>query len=322
MNTAIAAGTLSVPHLLGIDGLTREDVVLLLQTAQQLKEVNARPVKKVPALRGLTVLNLFFEASTRTRVSFELAAKRLSADTVSFSGSSSSVKKGETLLDTARVLSSYGPDLIVCRHAAAGAPHMLAEVMDASVLNAGDGQHEHPTQALLDAFTIFDRMGIAPSEGLEGKTIAIIGDIAHSRVARSNLLCLKLLGADVRVAGPGTMLPPDVEQYGVTATTNVDEALEGVDAVMMLRIQKERMRGAMMPSDREYSRCFGLTRERADRLPEQTFVLHPGPMNRGVEIAPEVADGPRSVVLDQTANGLAVRMSAFYLLAVGRREAT
>jgi aspartate carbamoyltransferase catalytic subunit len=317
--TAEQGHTLSVPHLLGIDGMTRDDVVLLLETATRLKEVNARPVKKVPALRGSTVVNLFFENSTRTRLSFELAAKRLSADTVNFSGSSSSVKKGETLLDTARVISSYGPDLIVCRHAAAGAPQLLSRVMNAAILNAGDGVHEHPTQALLDVYTILERLDRAPIDGLDGMKVAIVGDIAHSRVARSNMLCMKLLGAEVRVAGPGTMLPVGVEDYGVTATTDVDAAIEGVDAVMMLRIQKERLSAPMLPSDREYARRFGLTRERADRLPEHTLVLHPGPMNRGVEIAPEVADGRRSVVLDQTENGLAVRMAALYLLAIGRR---
>ncbi len=314
------AGILSVPHLLGVDGLSRDDVVLLLETARRFKEVNERTVKKVPALRGLTVVNLFFEASTRTRLSFELAAKRLSADVVNFTGSSSSVVKGETLLDTARVMNAYGPDLVVVRHAAAGAPRMLTTVMDAAVLNAGDGEHEHPTQALLDAFTLLERFGRTAAEGLEGKRVAIVGDIAHSRVARSNLLSLPLLGAEVRVAGPATMLPPGLEQYGVQVTNDVDEALEGADAVMMLRIQKERMKGPRLPSDREYARCFGLTKERATRMKPDALVMHPGPMNRGVEIAPEVADSGRSVILEQAGNGLAVRMASLYLLAVGHRS--
>lgn len=314
-----AQRTLAHPHLLGIDGLSSEELVLLLETAWRFKEVNARAVKKVPALRGLTVLNLFFEASTRTRLSFELAAKRLSADVVNFTGASSSLVKGETLLDTARVMNAYGPDLVVVRHAAAGAPQLLTTVMDGAILNAGDGAHEHPTQALLDAFTLLERFGRTPAEGLHGKRIAIIGDITHSRVARSNLLALPLLGAEVRVAGPATMVPVGLSQYGVTVTHDVDQALDGVDAVMMLRIQKERMNGPRMPSDREYARCFGLTKARAARLRKDALVLHPGPMNRGVEIASEVADSDRSVVLEQAGNGLAVRMAALFLLAIGRR---
>jgi aspartate carbamoyltransferase catalytic subunit len=317
---ALAAGTLKAPHLLGIDGMSREDLVLVLETALRFKEVNERAVKKVPALRGLTVVNLFFEASTRTRLSFELAAKRLSADVVNFTGSSSSVVKGETLLDTARVMNAYGPDLVVVRHAQAGAAQMLTGAMDAAILNAGDGEHEHPTQALLDAFTLLERMGRSPQEGLTGKRIAIVGDIAHSRVARSNLLALPLLGAEVIAAGPATMLPAGLEQYGVQVTADVDKALEGCDAVMMLRIQKERLKGPRIPSDREYARLFGLTKERAARLRDDALVLHPGPMNRGVEIAPEVADSGRSVILEQAKNGLAVRMAALYLLALGRRE--
>jgi aspartate carbamoyltransferase catalytic subunit len=317
---ALPRRTLSSRHLLGIDGLSRDDVTLILETAAQFKQVNRRAVKKVPALRGLTVVNAFFEASTRTRLSFELAAKRLSADVVNFSGSASSLVKGETLLDTARVLESYGPDLVVMRHSWPGSPQMLTEVMGAAILNAGDGEHEHPTQALLDAFTLVERFGRAPADGLDGKRVAIVGDIAHSRVARSNLHCLPLLGAEVRVAGPATMLPIGLDQYGVKVCGGIDEAIEGADAVMMLRIQKERLKGPRIPSDREYARRFGLTRARAETLAGDALVLHPGPMNRGVEIAPEVADSGRSVVFEQTENGIAVRQAALYLLAVGRRE--
>lgn len=316
--TEAAASTLSQRHLLGIDGLSRADLELILTTARSFREVNTRAVKKVPALRGLTVVNLFFEASTRTRLSFELAAKRLSADAVNFTGSASSVVKGETLLDTTRVIEAMHPDLLVVRHSHAGAAHMVASVVKGAVVNAGDGQHEHPTQALLDAFTLLERFGRTPEQGLTGKTIAIIGDIAHSRVARSNLLSLTLLGAKVRVAGPATMLPVGIEGYGVEATTCVDEAIDGADAVMMLRIQKERIQGPLMSTDREYARCFGLTRKRAERLKEGALILHPGPMNRGVEIAPEVADSGRSVIFEQAENGVAVRMAALYLLAVGR----
>ena len=324
----MTARTLSRPHLLGIDGLTRDDVVLVLETARSMAEVNARELKKVPVLRGRTVAMLFFEASTRTKLSFELAAKRLSADTLSFAASGSSLSKGETLLDTARNIEAMGPDLVVIRHAHAGSAAMVTRVMKGAVVNAGDGQHEHPTQALLDAFTLLDRFGRTPAEGLAGKTIAIVGDIARSRVARSNMLCLKLLGADVRVAGPATMLPQGLQQYGVATTTDVDAALEGVDAVMMLRIQKERMQGPVMASDRDYALRFGLTRARAARLPPHALVLHPGPINRGVEIDAEVADSERSVILAQAENGVAVRMAVLYLLAVGRahpdetREAT
>jgi aspartate carbamoyltransferase catalytic subunit len=313
--------TLSQPHLLGIEGLTRDDVELVLDTAAGFHQVNARTLKKVPVLRGRTVAMLFFENSTRTRLSFELAAKRLSADTLSFSASSSSVSKGETLLDTARNIEAMGPDLVVIRHMHAGAPQMLTRVMKGAIVNAGDGQHEHPTQALLDAFTLLQRFGRTPQQGLAGKTIAIVGDIARSRVARSNMLCLKLLGASVRVAGPPTMLPPGLSQYGVDVTSDVDEALAGVDAVMMLRIQKERIVGPVLSSDRDYARRYGLTKARAAKLPEHALVMHPGPINRGVEIDPDVADSARSVILEQTENGIAVRMAALYLLALGAAHA-
>ena len=310
--------TLSQPHLLGIDGLTRADIELILQTAKSFQEVNERAVKKVPALRGLTVVNLFFEASTRTRMSFELASRRLSADVLNFSGANSSVVKGETLLDTTRVIESMHPDLFVVRHSHPGAAHMVSRVVRGAVVNAGDGAHEHPTQALLDAFTLLEKMGRTPEEGLQGKTIAIIGDIAHSRVARSNLLCLQLLGAKVRLAGPATMLPLGIDAFGCETTCDVDEALDGVDAAMLLRIQKERIAGPLMASNREYARRFGMTRQRAERLRKDALILHPGPMNRGVEIAPEVADSGRAVILRQAENGVAVRMAVLYLLAVGR----
>lgn len=312
---------LSVRHLLGIDGLTRADAELILETARSFHEVNTRALKKVPVLRGRTVALLFFENSTRTRLSFELAAKRLSADTLSFSASGSSVSKGETLIDTARNIEAMGPDLVVMRHEQSGAHHLLLRAMSGAVINAGDGQHEHPTQALLDAFTLLERFGRTPQDGLHGKTIAIVGDIAHSRVARSNMLLLPMLGARVRVCGPRTMLPPGLEQYGVEATDDVDAALEGVDAVMTLRIQKERISGARMASDGDYFHRFGLTKERFRHLPERALVMHPGPINRGVEIDHDVADDPRAVILQQAENGVAVRMAVLYLLAVVHAKA-
>ncbi|MCC7071360.1 MAG: aspartate carbamoyltransferase catalytic subunit [Deltaproteobacteria bacterium] len=312
---------LSVRHVLGIDGLTRADAELILETARSFHEVNTRALKKVPVLRGRTVALLFFENSTRTRLSFELAAKRLSADTLSFSASGSSVQKGETLIDTARNIEAMGPDLVVMRHEQSGSHHLLLRAMSGAVVNAGDGQHEHPTQALLDAFTLLERFGRTPKDGLVGKTIAIVGDIAHSRVARSNMLLLPLLGAKVRVCGPRTMLPLGLEQYGVEATDDVDAALAGVDAVMTLRIQKERISGARMASDRDYFHRFGLTKERFAGLPEHALVMHPGPINRGVEIDHDVADHPRAVILEQAENGVAVRMAVLYLLAVVHAKA-
>ncbi len=312
---------LSVRHVLGIDGLTRADAELILETARSFHEVNTRALKKVPVLRGRTVALLFFENSTRTRLSFELAAKRLSADTLSFSASGSSVQKGETLIDTARNIEAMGPDLVVMRHEQSGSHHLLLRAMSGAVVNAGDGQHEHPTQALLDAFTLLERFGRTPKDGLVGKTIAIVGDIAHSRVARSNMLLLPLLGAKVRVCGPRTMLPLGLEQYGVEATDDVGAALAGVDAVMTLRIQKERISGARMASDRDYFHRFGLTKERFAGLPEHALVMHPGPINRGVEIDHDVADHPRAVILEQAENGVAVRMAVLYLLAVVHAKA-
>jgi len=320
----MSGGRLSVPHLLGIEGLTRDDALLILDTARSFREVNSRQLKKVPALRGRLVALLFFENSTRTRLSFELAAKRLSADTLSFSASGSSVSKGETLLDTARNIEAMGPDLVVVRHEASGAPWMLSRVMGGAIANAGDGQHEHPTQALLDAFTLLQRFGRTPSQGLEGKTVCIVGDISRSRVARSNMLLLPLLGAKVRVVGPPTMLPAGVrEVYGVDVFDHVDDAFfsgDAVDAVMMLRIQKERAARAVMGSDHDYAAAYGLHRERFEQLRarrDDVVVMHPGPINRGVEIDAAVADSDASVILDQTENGVAVRMAVLYLLALG-----
>jgi aspartate carbamoyltransferase catalytic subunit len=315
---------LSVDHLLGIDGLRRDDAVRILETARSFDEVNARALKKVPALRGRTVAMLFFENSTRTRLSFELAAKRLSADTLNFSSSGSSVAKGETLRDTVRNIEAMKPDLVVVRHQSSGAPWMLAKEMSGAVVNAGDGQHEHPTQALLDAYTLLQRFSRTPQEGLVGKTVVIVGDIARSRVARSNMLLLTLLGANVRVAAPKTMLPAGLEQYGVSTAHRLDDALTNdVDAVMMLRIQKERLTAPVMASEADYAAGWCLTRQRAARLGEQCVIMHPGPINRGVEIDHDVADDPaRSVVLEQTKNGIAVRMAVLYLLAVKRAVAT
>jgi aspartate carbamoyltransferase catalytic subunit len=315
----------TVQHLLGIDGLARADAEQILDVARGFREVNSRALKKVPVLRGRTVALLFFEASTRTRLSFELAAKRLSADTLSFSASGSSVSKGETLLDTAKNIEAMGPDLVVIRHEHAGAPQMLTTAMSGAIVNAGDGQHEHPTQALLDAYTLLDQWQRTPAQGLEGKTIAIVGDISRSRVARSNMHLLPLLGANVRVAGPPTMLPVGLEQYGVSVFDDVDACLaEKCDAVMMLRVQKERAAAHVMASDADYARGWGLTRarfERARALNDKLLVMHPGPMNRGVEIDASVADDPQSVILQQTENGVAVRMAVLYLLAHAHAKA-
>jgi aspartate carbamoyltransferase catalytic subunit len=275
-----------------------------------MKEVGTRSIKKVPALRGRTVVNLFFEASTRTRTSFEVAQKRLSADTINIAASGSSVVKGETLADTVRNLEAMAPDVIVVRHQSAGAGHLVARLCRARVINAGDGMHEHPTQALLDALTIRERKGT-----IKGLKVSIIGDLLHSRVLRSNVLLLRALGADVSVCGPATMMLPDMARLGVRATTSIDEAVEGADVVMLLRIQLERMRGYFFPSLREYFQLFGMTAERLQRAKPDAIIMHPGPMNRGVEIASDVADGPCSVILEQVANGVAVRMAVLYLLA-------
>ncbi len=315
---------LSARHLLGIDGMSLDDAVLILDTARSFVEVNTRQLKKVPALRGRLVALLFFENSTRTRLSFELAAKRLSADTLSFTSTGSSVAKGETLIDTAKNIEAMGPDLVVARHEASGAPWILTRCMSGAVANAGDGQHEHPTQALLDAFTLLQRFGREAKAGLADKTVCIVGDIARSRVARSNMLLLKLLGAKVRVAGPASMLPAGLKDvYGVDVYDRVDDALfgdGGSDVVMMLRIQKERAARAVMGSDDDYAIGTGLTAARYARLvamKPELVVMHPGPINRGVEIDAAVADSSASVILDQTENGVAVRMAVLYLLALG-----
>jgi aspartate carbamoyltransferase catalytic subunit len=298
--------------LLGIEPLTPEEITLILDTAEGFKEVSERPVKKVPALRGQLIINLFMEPSTRTRVSFEIAEKRLSADTLNFTASGSSVEKGETLIDTAQNLMAMHPDMIVMRHKHPGSPKMLADRLPASVINAGDGAHEHPTQALLDAFTIRERLG-----RLQGVNVSIIGDIAHSRVVRSNIHLLTKMKANVTLAAPPMLMPVEIEKMGVRVVSSLDEALEGADVVMMLRIQLERQGKLSFPSLREYYNTFGLTPERLRRAKPGVIVMHPGPMNRGVEIASDVADGPYSVILEQVTNGVAVRMAVLYLLAGG-----
>ncbi len=298
-------------HLLGIEPLDAAQIQTILDTAETLREVLERPIKKVPTLRGRTIVNLFYEASTRTRSSFEMAEKALSADTLSIATAASSVTKGETLLDTARNLEAMNPDMIVMRHACAGAPNFLAKHCKSAIVNAGDGAHEHPTQALLDAFTLRQRRG-----KLKGLRVAIVGDILHSRVARSNLWLLPKMGAQVVLCAPPTLLPPGIERLA-KVTYRIDEAIEGADAIMMLRIQLERMSGGFFPSLREYHVRFGLTEERLRRAKEDVLIMHPGPMNRGVEIASEVADGPYSVILDQVTNGVAVRMAVLLLLLGG-----
>ena len=315
-DTPPATTALRSRHLLGIDGMDASEIVLILDTAEAMKEIGARAIKKVPPLRGRTVVNLFFEPSTRTRTSFEVAEKRLSADTLSIATATSSVTKGESLIDTVRNLEAMDPDMIVIRHASSGAPHLLARMCRSSIVNAGDGMHEHPTQALLDAFTIRTHKG-----RLAGLKVAIIGDLLHSRVLRSNILLLRTVGAEVWVCGPATLIPAGFDRLGVRITTSIDEAVEGADVVMMLRIQQERMHGHFFPSLREYFSLFGLTRERLRRAQQDVIVMHPGPMNRGVEIDSEVADGPGSVILEQVSNGVAVRMAVLYLLA-GRDTTT
>jgi len=298
--------------LLGIEPLSPEEIALILDTAESMREIGRRPIKKVPALRGRMVANLFFEASTRTRFSFETAERWLSADSLNFAARGSSVEKGESLLDTARNLQAMSPDLIVIRHGSPGAPHFLARHLRAGVVNAGDGAHEHPTQALLDALTIRQRFG-----RIQGLRVLIVGDIAHSRVVRSNIWLLTKLGAKVVVCGPPTLLPPRIGEMGVEETTDFDAALPESEVVMMLRMQLERQGGALYPSVREYFRRYGLTAERLGRAHPDAIVMHPGPMNRGVEIASDVADSPRAVILDQVANGVAVRMAVLYLLLGG-----
>jgi aspartate carbamoyltransferase catalytic subunit len=302
--------SLGMKDLLGIRGMTKDQISLILDTASGFKDVLKRDIKKVPALRGRTVFNLFFEPSTRTRTSFELAAKRLSTDVINFSVPTSSVVKGETLLDTISTIESYGVDYIVIRHASSGVPHFISEHSDASVVNAGDGINEHPTQALLDAFTIKEK-----KDTFDGLKIAIVGDILHSRVAKSNVYCLKELGADVRLIAPPTFIPGHLDSLDVKVFYDMDEGLKGVDVVMMLRIQMERQGGGFIPSNDEYSRLWGLTKERLSYADPDVIVMHPGPMNRGIEITSEVADDENSVILEQVTNGVAVRMAVLYLLS-------
>ncbi|MCD6328090.1 aspartate carbamoyltransferase catalytic subunit [bacterium] len=299
--------------ILGIAGLSPVEISVILDLAESTKGINERTVKKVPTLRGRTVINLFFETSTRTRLSFEIAQKRLSADTVNFSVSTSSISKGETLVDTAKNLAAMGPSVVVIRHGVAGFPHQLAQLMQASVINAGDGFHEHPTQALLDLMTMREK-----KKEIEGLKVAILGDIARSRVARSNILCLKKMGAFVKVMGPRSMLPFDIQKMGVDVTSSVQEAIEGADVVMALRIQAERDMAPRFPSLREYNRYFGLKTKHLKYLKPDCIIMHPGPINRGVEIDPEVADGPLSVILEQVKNGVAIRMAVLLLLLGGR----
>jgi len=296
-------------HLLGLEGMTAEDIGLILETAASFREISERPVKKVPALRGKTVVNLFFEASTRTRASFELAEKRLSADTVNISKSGSSVAKGESLRDTAENLQAMKIDVIVIRHGAAGAPHFLASLLEASVVNAGDGAHEHPTQGLLDIFTLKEKLG-----ELKGKKVTIIGDIAHSRVARSNIFGLVTLGARVTVCGPPTMIPPRIAELGVEVETDLRRAIEDADAINVLRIQLERQKVNLFPSLDEYAVVYGINRKRVAMMKPECIIMHPGPINRGVEITQDVADSDRAVILEQVTNGVAVRMAVLYLL--------
>jgi len=303
-------------HLLGLEGVTRDEILTVLDTAAIFREILERPVKKVPTLRGTTIVNLFFEASTRTRMSFELAEKRLSADTLSFSASTSSVNKGETLRDTARNIEAMKVDMVVMRHASPGAPHFLAEHLDASVINAGDGPHEHPTQALLDILTMRDRLG-----SLAGRRVAIVGDILHSRVARSDIWGLKTLGAEVTVCGPSTLLPTEIERMGVRVAADLRDAIESAEVVNILRIQKERQDGSFLPSLREYTNLFGIDSSRLELMRPDAFIMHPGPINRGVELAPDVADGDRSVILDQVTNGVAIRMAVIYLVSRVRASA-
>ncbi|MEM7585746.1 MAG: aspartate carbamoyltransferase catalytic subunit [Acidobacteriota bacterium] len=307
---AIPEVTWTRKDLLGIAELSPDEIALILDTAERFQEVAQRPIKKVPTLRGKTVLNLFFEPSTRTRSSFELAEKRLSADSLNFSGSGSALSKGESLIDTAANLQAMAPDLVIIRHQHPGVPHLLAKRLESGVINAGDGAHEHPTQALLDAFTIRQRKG-----RLEGLAVTIVGDIEHSRVVRSNIHLLRKMGARVTVAGPRTMMPVGIEKLGVRAVYDLDEALTDADVVMMLRVQLERHGRSLFPSTREYFQLFGLTHERLERAKPDAIVMHPGPMNRGVEIASAVADDAEiSVILEQVANGVAVRMAVLYLL--------
>ncbi|RMD87132.1 MAG: aspartate carbamoyltransferase catalytic subunit [Calditrichaeota bacterium] len=304
-------------HLLGLEGLTKEEITYILDTAASFKEVLSRPIPKVPTLRGKTVVNLFFEPSTRTRISFELAEKRLSADSVNFSTSTSSVLKGETLRDTARNIEAMKIDLVVIRHRSAGAPHFLTQCVEASIINAGDGQHEHPTQGLLDLMTLREKFG-----KLEGLKVAIVGDIAHSRVARSNIYGLQALGAEVALCGPATLIPREAEQWGTPIFYRLEEALEWAQVLNVLRIQLERQTKGLFPSIREYHNLYGITRKRLEQIKKDITILHPGPINRGVEIESELADSDFSLILNQVTNGVAIRMAVLFLLSGGKTEAS
>jgi aspartate carbamoyltransferase catalytic subunit len=306
--------SLSSRHLLGLEGVPKEDIVRILDTAESFREVLDRPIKKLPTLRGITVLNLFYEPSTRTRISFELAQKRLSADTVNFTASTSSVKKGESLRDTVQNIEAMRIDMCVVRHQSSGVPYYLTKCLKANIINAGDGMHEHPTQGLLDMFTVRRKYG-----KLDGLRVVLVGDIKHSRVIRSNIWGLKTMGASVALCGPQTLLPAEVERFGCDVYTDIDEALDGADVVNIMRIQLERQQAGLFPSQREYTNLFGITRDRLKQLNRNYTIMHPGPMNRGVEVSSEVADSDHSVILDQVTNGQAVRMAVMYLLS-GRKE--
>jgi len=307
--------TLRRKDILGLEEMSAEEITLILETARSMREIMKRKIKKVPTLRGRSVLNLFYEPSTRTKASFELAQKYMSADSVSVAGTSSSLVKGETLKDTVRNVEVMGIECVIMRHPVSGSSHYLAHNVEASVINAGDGMHEHPTQGLLDMFTILDKKG-----RLEELKVVIVGDIRHSRVARSNLWGLQKMGAEVVVAGPTTLMPPDLTAFGVKAFSNIEEAVENADVVMALRLQKERQEGGLFPSLREYSELYGLTPQRIRGAKEDVLIMHPGPMNRGVEISSELADGPHSIILEQVTSGVAVRMALLYLLLGGTKE--
>lgn len=299
-------------HLLGLEGMSRKEINLILDTAETFKEILARPIRIVPTLRGITVVNLFYEPSTRTRISFELAEKRLSAEVVNFSADISSARKGETLKDTVRNIEAMKTDMVVVRHQASGVPYFLTQCLDSSIINAGDGAHEHPTQGLLDLFTVREKY-----KKIKGLKVVVVGDIKYSRVARSNIWGFSTMGADVSVCGPATLLPVEIEKMGMKVYSDLDKALGGADVVIVLRIQLERQKGGLLPSLREYTNKFGITKDRLNRLNENFTIMHPGPINRGVEITPEVADGPHSVILNQVTNGVAIRMAVLYLLSGG-----
>ena len=304
--------SIALKNILGTRGLGREDISTILNTANAFKEISTRQIKKVPTLRGRTVINLFFEPSTRTRTSFEIAGKRLSADVINITGSTSSAVKGENLIDTARNLEAMNPDIIVIRHACAGAAELISHFTESSIINAGDGAHEHPTQALLDLLTIQEHKG-----SLDGLRVVIVGDIAHSRVVRSNIFAMKTMGMDVRLVGPPTMIPFEIERLGVEVSHNLAEAIRDADVIMMLRVQTERQNKFLLPSLREYSNLFCLTSEKLERAPEDILIIHPGPVNRGIEIALDVMQDERSLILDQVTNGVAIRMALMYLLLGG-----